>query len=324
MTKGRLEDNQSNPQKLSQFEYFDLQNKEWMKLRNAATLPHLAFLVVAERSLYAIVGSDSDHPNEKGFFQYDAKQNRWKQLPSMTGSYRRTTFQVVYLDGFLYLFGDQIRNFVISNQPRNVERYNLTEQRWEGVPPLPSRYRWTSAIAYERSILVYDINVDQLSHVIHKYDPRANTWEIVLLQHIQVPPLRRRLHFPPPTPVLFEYQDQVYRLYLHNTQSPVVNKINTQPSQNDGRWSVGEEINQDLVTGNEIGAFCIQDQIFVVNTKGFIHVQLTDLKMTHGKARDPVLEKRWHGFVLSNASYNFNVTNFTFDKKKLGWIPLRH
>ena len=326
MTTGRLHDNQSNPQNLSQLEFFDLQNTEWKKLPNAATLPHQALLVVAERSLYAVVGSDRDHPNQKGFFQYDAKQNRWNQLPSMTGSYHRSTIQVVYLDGFIYLFGAQIRDFVMSNQPRNVERYDLTEQCWEGVPSLPSRYRWTSVITYEGSILVYDMSTDNSSsHVIHKYDPRANTWEIVLLHHV---PARQGLRFPAiMSPVLFEYQDQVYRLFVYKKQSPVVNKINTQPSQNDGRWSIGEEVNQDLVAGNEIGAFSIQDQIFVVNRHGVKqYVQLTDLKMTHGKAHDAALAKRWHDFVthISNPSCNSNVTKFTFDKKKFGWIPSCH
>ena len=314
--RGRFDDNHSNPQYRSQFEYFDLQSKEWMTLPNAATLPHLAFLVVAGRSLYAVVGSDSDHPNEKGFFQYDAKQNRWKQLPSMIGSYRREAFHAVYLNGFIYVIGDQLGEIMIGDQPRNVERYSLTEQRWERLASLPSQFRWTSVIAYEGSILVYDISAnlygDYLSHVIQKYDPRAHAWEVVLLQHV---PNDVRYYL---RPVLFEYQDQVYRLYKDNEQRPVVNKINTQPSQNGGRWSVGEEINQDLVTGNEIGAFCIQDQIFV-NTRGFI--QLTDLKMNHGKADNHVLERKWHHFLLS--AYSFNVNNFTFDKKKLGWVPLR-
>ena len=301
-----------------QFEYFDLGKKKWMNLSNAAILPflpHNALLVVAERSLFTVVASDIFHPNdEKGFFQYDAKLNRWKQLQTMIGFHKIRSTQIVYLDDFMYLISDQ-----------HVERYNLAEQQWEVLPSFSiSFYKCTSAVAYEGNVLVCGIgDTGTVTHFIHQYNPSTNTWQILLSQ--REPPHVNQY----PRPVLFEYQGQVYRVTfkkngqfgdsLFNNDIPVVDKLNIQSRHIDGNVLV-ETVNQDLVAGSKIEhAFCIQDQVFV-ESKGF--VLLTGLKMNHGVADDPALERIWVDFIgHMYARDAINIVSFTFDKKKLGWAP---
>ena len=308
---GNLVNPSHRKQRRGQFKCFDLGKKMWMKLSNAAILPHNALLVVAGRSLYAVVGSDSDHPNEKGFFQYDAKQNRWKQLQSTIGIHEIKETQIVYLDGYIY---------VISNQ--YVERYNLAEQQWEALPSLlSSGYGWTSAVAYEGNVLVYGIgNARRVTHEIHQYNLSTNSWQIVLSQLVSSNVLTH------PRPVLFEYQDQVYRImymknesnFLFDNDIPVVDKLSIQSFHIDGEiFAELESVNQDLVAGSKIDrAFCIQDQVFV-ESKGF--VLLTGLKMNHGVVDNPALERIWDAF---GGHVFFDDTNnivcFTLDKKKLG------
>lgn len=301
-----------NPQ--YQFHYFDLKEKMWKKLLKAATLPHRTSLLAAGRHLYAVRGSDFNHATAKDLFEYDTKQNRWLKLPSMIQTHELGTLQVVYLDGFIYAMGDQpFRG--------NVERYNVVERKWEVAPSLPELYKWTSLLAYEGNILAYGVSRDGLDHRIQKYDPSSNVWQLVLSGNIPDDVSQY------PEPTLFVYQDRIFRVlyrvspgirhYEPSAYTPIVHELHMKSRHTDGRISVGAKINQDLVGGNKLHAFCIQDQVFV-NNRGFI--QLTDLKMNQGVADDPVSERKWSEFLLRSKMDNSIVTSFTFDKKKLGSI----
>ena len=271
-------------------------------------LPERASLVVAERNLYAVQCHLKDE-SPRYIFQYNAKQNMWKQLPSMNESHG-LSFNVVYLCGYIYIIWD-------STFSGLAERYNMAEQVWEMLPNLPSLYEWTSAVAYEGNILVYGTNSS--THEIHQYNPSTNTWQIVFSHQVSPDVISHH-----PSPVLFEYQDKVYRVMYKSSDEfphrniPVVNKLQMHHSR--GRISVGEEVNQDLVAGNKLHSlFCIQDQIFI-NIKGFI--QPTDMKMNHGEADDPVSERIWTEFRLClHMNDAGNIACVTFDKKKLGWAP---
>ena len=300
-----------------QLEYFDEKERIWLKLSKTAVCAGRVSLVVAGENLYAIGSSYNGDMLDSSYnediipgdgFKYDTKQNIWEQLPPMMEPHGSNP-QVVYSDGYIYVFGNPVYS-------GSAECYSVAEQNWELLPNLPNPYyNCSSAIVYDGNILVCDYNVfEDKTHSIYGYNPNINSWQIVLPQSNTSSIVG---------PVLFQYQDQVYRVMYRereNEQSPnhmipVVNKLNMQSYHDDGRISVGEEVNQETVTGNEIGAFYIQDQVFV-NTKGFI--QATDLKMNHGKADDPVSERMWAEFCRhvfdSDAG---NIACFTFDKKNL-------
>ena len=299
-----------------QLKYFDEEERIWQKLSKTAICTERASLVVAGKDLYAIGSAhngdmvDSSY-NEDMYqgdsFQYDANQNIWKGLSSMLEIHGPTP-QVVYLDGYIYVFGNPFYYGL-------AERYSVTEQVWEMLPDLPNPYyNCSSAIVYDGNILVCDNSFEDTTHAIYGYNPNTNTWQVVLPQSNMSKYMLE--------PVLFEYQDQVYRVMYKMNEFPdrvipVVNKLNMRSYHDDGRISVGEEINQDLVAGNKLHpfcrVFCIRDQIFV-NIKGFI--QPTDLKMNHGVADDPVSERIWTEFGRHvSASNANNIALFTFEKK---------
>ena len=291
-----------------QFEYYDEEKRVFKKLPEAATLPERASLVVAERKLYAVQAHSKDE-SQQYIFQYNAKQNTWKQLPPMNESHG-SDFNVVHLDGYIYIIGDSMYSGL-------AERFNIAEREWEMLSNLPYLYEWTSAMAYKGKILVYGTRSSS-HHEIHQYDPSTDTWQIVLSHSI---PRNVIQHYP--SPVLFEYQDKVYRVLFQgieqcpNYHTPIVNELNIHSSS--GRISVGEEVNQDVVAGNNLHAFCIQDEIFI-NARGFI--QRTDLIMSDGEVDDPIAERIWTEFRLHLSIIDAcNAVCFTFDKKKLGWIP---
>ena len=293
-----------NPQ--YQLEYFDLEEKLWKKLSNASTLPHIASLVVAEKKLYAVVGrslyargsqgADFNPASVKEFYEYDTKQNKWIKLPSMLKSHEIKAFQVLYMDGFIYVIGGQLYSGA-------VERFNIADQCWEELPSLPSYYSWTSAIAYDGNILVYGVkNIDESPHEILEYNPSTNMWQVVLSEQVPADMIMILMV----KPVLFVYGDQAYRVMYKRAwpadaydptgsiDIPVVNKLDRHI---DGRIAIGEEVTQNVRIANIKGAFLLQDQVFI-STKGFI--LLTDVKMNHD-ADDTGLTvaQKWRRFLFT-------------------------
>ena len=302
-----------------QLEYFDVEKKSWKKPPKASTLPLIASLVVAEKKLYAVIGSSHytrylrgrganfDPASLKEFYEYDTKQNRWIKLPSMLNSHEISDTQVLYMDGFIYIIDSA-----------TAERFNAAEQRWEELPSLPMTCRCTSVISHEGKILVYGIDTDHSLHAILEYNLGTNMWQIVLSEQV---PRDMAIIIEP---VLFVYGDQLYRVMFRKALPaelivayPIINKLHRHI---DGRMVIGEEVTQDRRIAKTQGAFCLQDQVFIC-TRGF--VLQTDVKMNHG-ADDagltfPSLKKKWQPFfVHSSPCDSSNIVNFTFDKKKLG------
>ena len=119
-------------------------------------------------------------------------------------------------------------------------------------------------------------------------------------------------------PVLFQHGDCIYRVRYDESDKPVVNKLQFQSLENDVTITVVEEVSQESIPrypslGTELGAFCVQDEVFL-NVKGF--VQETDLKI--GQDKSEVNLDQWRGYRWSNESRYSNIVVLTFDKKKLG------
>ena len=114
-------------------------------------------------------------------------------------------------------------------------------------------------------------------------------------------------------------EDAVSTSNYYNT--PVVHVLELQSLRNGITVSVGEEINQDWIPTNRIGAFRIQDDVFV-NATGF--VKMTDIKIEADRNSDVDLRAwesfalKWNEYISADLLENSNIIYFTFDKNKFG------
>ena len=318
--------------------YFDeAETKEWQPLPQIASPPFLSrALIVAEKELYTFgyrkqfdtVDSESEIDLEevhKRCFRYDSLENTWEEMPEMIfGCYRE--FPFVYLNNCIYAFGgvdiDKCRKYeaqgysVWDSLPRTAEYYNMDREEWFPLPSLPGCRDWVSAVAYKGKILVYGLNLNNLNlttenHVILVCDPSAGEDMIQTELKSKITGVKIRY------PVLFVHEEVCYRILYKrvNGQSydeqPLVNKMVLESQGDCAQLSVGEEVNQGMIPGNQNGAFCIQDQVFV-NFNGFIHE--IGWKINADESLDIELKKWSAGEFIKHT----NVVSYTFDKKKLG------
>ena len=307
------------------FQYFNFDDMEWKQIQKLATPPHLASLVVVGRSLYAVCGDcyddgDMQSSHAKDFFVFDVENNRWKKLPSMIYTHDMEYLKLIHLDGYIYVTGGYSRGNFHGNDI--VERFDLAEKRWEMLSALPGMdVCWSDPCIYQGRILISGVGVSGFQgHQIFEYKNSTNAWQIILAEHFD------DLAVESSGPVLFEHRGNIYRIVYKMSDTyllykPVVHVLELRSLRNGIGVSVGEEVNQDWIPANRLGAFCIQEDVFV-NARGF--VQMTDLKIKSDQTSDVDLQS-WERFALKWEEYfsyalleNSNVTCFTFDKKKFG------
>ena len=275
--------------------------------------------------------------NQEHFQYYSASRNVWKALSPMEKG--RYNCLLVALDGFIYAIGGSSGH---GDAKSYVERYSIADRRWEILPSLPEDHRWVSSVVFHGRILVLGRLCTGRSEnmhnpeVIRKYilqvfNPDSKTWRMGLEEQYTVNRSvsmigwnRRCVR----KPLLFVHSDVCYRvLYLIPTELPDEEirwdwKTQGKPSVQALEWSsddngnvtisYGEEIQQDLIGVNDLGAFRIDNEVFV-NEKGFIYCtgieikpgQVEEVSLNGWKYFDPKLQRH------SNAVF------FDFDKKKI-------
>ena len=304
------------------FQYFKVDDMEWKQMRKFTKPPHLASLIVVGGSLYAVGGCCDDVGDmhyEQDFYVFDVEKNSWKELPSMIHPHDMEYLKLVHLDGFIYVSAGYCRGNFHGNNI--VERFDLAEEKWEVLSELPGRdIRWSEPFIYQGRILISGVEVSVLKwHQIFEYNSSANAWQTILTEPFD--------NLAKVEPVLFVNQGNIYRVVYKSSDEyllckPVVHVLELKSIRNGIGLSVGEEVNQDWIPANRLGAFRIQRDVFV-NAKGY--VQMTNLKIESDQTSDVDLQI-WEGFALKWENYTLdsgllqssNVTCFTFDKKKFG------
>ena len=273
-----------------------------------------------------IVIGDGNRRGLNDLYFFDTETKSWEMLPSMIRNHDVEFLRLVYSDGFIY---------VIDQESNSGERFCITENKWERLPEAPVDRRETYfsvPIAYEGKLLVYSVScrsfADTGTHKILEYTPTTNAWQSILTEEVE--------HFESAhvVPALVEAGGNIYRVmykradreevstsdyYLRHT--PVVHVLELQSLRNGIRVSAGEEVNQDWIPINRIGAFRIQDDVFI-NARGF--VQMTDIKIKVDQNSDVDLQawesfaRKWDEYISTDLLVNSNIMYFTFDKNKFG------
>ena len=295
---------------------------------------------MAEGALYAIGGFDPENGNLtedqvllelKDVFQFNAEKNKWVKLPSMIKPHDMEAGHMLYHNGFIYVLGgahyDDNRN--------DVERFCIAEQKWERLASLPSPFYFGPGIVYQDRILVYGAAeevTEGYNHKLLEYNPTSNTWETLLAEEFNC-------YYDDDIsewtfcPVIFEHNGQFYRvLYTpkenfnplkrqlyqvmgrrilnHNLLTkPKVNKLVFESTNN---VSIGEEVGQECIPENVLGAFRINEEVFV-NINGFVHK--TDVTVGVDQETDVDL-RIWSKFRAQKFE-DSNYVSYYVDKKKV-------
>ena len=317
--------------------YYDVDEHKWKELGRFNAFPYSPSFLVAEGSLFAIGGiyktpvfwgihgyddpkseyagikrMDFNCVEDHNFHQYDGKA--WvSSLPFLEGA--RHSLSPVYMDGSIYAIGgEDDRERLVTE----VECYNIAKREWEEMAPLPDEgSRVTSAMAYQGKILVYVVGSDK--QVVLVYDPSEDIWQTKLTEEIAGMSKKSKK----PDPILFLHNNVCYRVsstipyqslkdFKDVKCRPTVNALEI--GEGVETIAVGEEINQDLIPVNKVGAFRIGSEVFL-NVKGFIHK--TDITIRDGRKGNVNLSKWKNVGELKNRQSN--IVNYTFDVKKLAY-----
>ena len=330
--------------------YFDeAETKEWQPLPQIASLPFLsAALIVAKSKLYAFgyrkqfskVDSDSDSDSDceidyneahKLWFEYNTEENTWEEMPDMIfGCY--TEILVVHVNNRIYAFGgvdvDRCRQYeargydVWGSTPYTAEYYDMDTEEWFPLPSLPGRRDWISAVVYKGKILLYGLNLNNLNwttenHVILVCNPNTDEADENI---IQTELKSKIIGVDGRNPKLFVHEGVCYRILYErvkgksDVEKPIVNKMVLELQGDSVQLSVGEEVNQDMIPGNQMGAFRIQDQVFVTFSS---YIHKTGEKINADGSLD-IDFKKWPDLRAVGPVKYTNIVSYTFDKKKLG------
>ncbi|XP_072035237.1 kelch-like protein 25 [Amphiura filiformis] len=249
------------------FQFYAVNNENWFALDKLTPLPGKKAkysMVVVDGILYAVGGE-----SRKEFYSYQAGDNKWLQLPSMSKRLNKTT--LVSLEGYIYAIGT-ISGSLFTGEPQiMMERYDINEVKWEDMksPDSFENEPSISSVVFEGKIFVSSVmrmedrdeDVDDddedmfddsyyLVEDLMMYDPETDTWQV---NHIG----RRDELAESGESFLFVYNDQLYRILDENDISDhflyvslVILKSNidgtmqmTLRKQDEGReFSLGETI----------------------------------------------------------------------------------
>ncbi|XP_072027785.1 kelch-like protein 28 [Amphiura filiformis] len=304
------------------FKYYCDNDKQWHMLRIACLPYTLCYhaIVVVDGTLYVAGGEKEEECNlddegdivYKHLFSYDPAKNKWNQLKPMNTP--RRGFSIVHLDGFLYVIGGG--NNECYNGLRDVERYDIGKKQWQPVASIPVSVRYVSSVLAYKGKLLACCEGDGSS--ILMYNPATNAWQVALEE-----PKADRSFARPPS--LFIHKDLCYRVtYKLSGVSvvdfllsdvfpsvPVVNKLEVNIQNDKANIVVGEEVKQDHIPPTRVGAFRMEDQVFI-NLYGF--VRDTGVRISPDQSSDVNLS-RFASFVTEEE--DSNMVYFTFNPKKL-------
>ncbi|XP_072013032.1 kelch-like protein 28 [Amphiura filiformis] len=300
----------------STFHYFNKKNKRWDdSFEPFMNINHLPSLIVVDGNLYAVGGKEqiedkSDEYCVDTVCQYIRENNQWEDLPSMKNA--RCSVELVHLDGFIYALGGfDIDGHTLSH----VERFDLAKQTWQELASLPCDFCCLSAIAYHGNIITYcEERVGcPLSRIpdgfLSVYSPAHNTWRTDKAKDKLTKGSRRD------GPLLFQREDQLYRVKYVDVEPwpksrPVVNKLRFDRCEADDMTvSMGEEVSQDLIPANNVGAFRIEEEVFVSCNRLVIN---TDIKISKDQSVSVDLQE-WRRQSVQLDARCSNMVNFSFD-----------
>ena len=241
---------------------------------------------------------------------------------------------VLYHNGFIYVLGGAH----YRDNLNDVERFFIAEQKWERLAALPSPFYFGPGIVYQDRILVYgaaDEVTEGYNHKLVEYNSDSDTWETLLAEEF-------KCYYDDDIsewtfcPVLYQHNGQFYRvlytpkenfnplkrqlhqvmgmrIWNHNLLTkPKVNKLIFETTDRGITASIGEEICQDFITENALGAFRINEEVFV-NINGFVHK--TDVTVGADQETDVNLSM-WRKFRAKKFE-DSNYVSYYVDKKKL-------
>ncbi|XP_072035238.1 kelch-like protein 38 [Amphiura filiformis] len=205
------------------FHFYAVNNEDWIALDKLTPLPCKSAkysMVVVDGILYAMGGE-----SKKEFYSYQAGDNKWLQLPSMSKCLNKTT--LVSLEGYIYAIGT-IRRGMFTNRPKlMMERYDINGVKWEDMKSPGSfvNVLSISSVVFEGKIFVSSVmrmedrdedEEDEDSYYLLEdlmmYDPETDTW--------QVNDIGRRDELGDSgDPFLFVYNDQLYQILKENAMS---------------------------------------------------------------------------------------------------------
>ena len=287
-----------------------------------------------------------DRACQSAFHVYYSKQNQWLPLQPMLRSCH--SLALVHHMGFIYAIGGQDDE---DSPTGDFQCYDIVQECWADLTPMPFRCYEVSAVAFRNKILVSGIHsptVSDTNHVVMIYYPVKDNWEII----------ENVIHWTNVVPMLHIHKDQCYRVLRRyksglgdigvtsvnvldcNSQvvsdevvvtttcidnvvlqdgtleafitAPIVEEVSPEVEMS---VTIGKEIKQDHIPEGS-GAFRINDEVFMIK-KGFAYK--TDVRIPPSQSSDVDLDVgRWAEFNgLKEEFYVSNVTYLTFDKKKL-------
>ena len=274
--------------------------------------PHYDIPILVTRSgdLYALGLTCDDNPNGS-FSRYDMEIGAWdelKQIPMIT-----YIVSLVELNGYIYAIGEMNTDFPMK---REVARYNIASNEWEEVSAkqvgITADDPSNLAVVFDGKIMVPhikecftgDSNVDL---IVEMYDPTSNVWHVILKDKYPRD-TRAVLTVQKNVSYLLMQPEYVYLTCLETGEicSPKVHKFNCDFDANPPKASLGEEVIQSVtLTNNSIGAFCINDDVFV-NVWGCVYKLKTE-------GQKEVDVSRWSNIMKS--THLNTKTHFTFDKR---------
>ena len=290
--------------------------------------------------------------SRKKFLCYNASLNKWEPLPSMKKA-RQSFPMVSLDGYIYAIGGyDEHRKLLIGDVERfsiAKDEWESLASLPEGFHWVSAVTYDKKILAYGISGSVVTSNdpagkvtrSNARKHVLHMYDPSTKAWQCIDEEdHTTSVTYGNNLRaLISSEALLFKYKDHCYRvLYKWHTskkakdtsgrkskeKTPLwpsdlylkahsVAVLELKPEGDNSEVSVGESINQDLIGGNRVGAFHIQNEVFV-NVNGSVFK--TELKIG-AEQTEKVNLHGWKGFKI--AKEHSNVVYFTFDQQKLGY-----
>ena len=356
------------------FQFFHKQDgyHYWIDLPQLPPLSDSEILPETDMTKYAIVGVGSKLYAAGGLLENDryryarlcrsafnvylSEQNEWFRLQPMSQS--RHSLALVHQDGFIYAIGGQsdvvgglFGKRGTSDHPLlDLERYDIAQNCWVNLTPMPFACHEISAVAFKSKILVSGLQSPIYGwankRLLMTYSLDTDKWDFIT-EDVGKTDL---------VPMLFVHNNRCYRV-LHRYEGnhigvPSVNELNfgtgddsdeviltttcidnvmvqdgvlgdfiiapiieevTQKTETS--VSIGEDIRQDFIPSDR-GAFRIDDEVFMIK-KGFVYK--TDVRISPEQSTDVDLDAgKWGEFNrLKDEFYASNITYLTFDKKKL-------
>ena len=303
------------------FKYFNTNNMTadggcWEDIPQLAAFPgshsfvHCTYMIVVDGMLYA---KTRDEHSQNVLYRYRQVDNFWEKLCEINSI---ENVYLTYLDPFIYSIDGK----------GDIQRYSISENTWEVVHPIPTPFYYDVIIStFMGKILVYGevFSTIDHAHTIYKlqvYDPVNNKWTEALCDKF---PLGFNSHVKV-YPVIVEHNGSCYRVVFQRSFNlsydpskegagvPIVHKLKFNMDDDAISVDLGEEENQDLIPANLIGAFQVEDDVFVSCGSSFIH--RTGLKAWEDLWEDKVDLQLWEQLYNRMGS---NVVLYSFDKQLL-------